>query len=382
MFTRSGWSVLVLSAVLIAAGRVLGLVELFVLGATGLVLCAVALVTVRRAPRIEVDRILVPRRVHVGTASRVELRVRNVGRRRTPVLTLYEPVEGTVGAQVAVAPLAAGAEDGASYRLPTERRGLLAVGPLEARRSDAFGLARRRSIVTDRTHLTVLPAVDHLSGLPATGGLDDPLAGAARPLLGTPGSGDFASLRPYVPGDDLRRVHWASTARAGDLLVRQDDPPWQGHVTVLLDARQDRIGAERFEYAVSAAASILSAVALRGDRARLIVTDGTDTGLVDGRGARDTILEHLSVLERHADPKLPDPPLDGRRRTGGLVLIGGRLGVDDLATLRAFRNRFSAIIAIATDGAPPATGPDVTVIEAPAGVAFPAVWDRALEALA
>lgn len=377
MPTRAGWLVLVGALATIAAGRILGLAELYLLGAVGLLLVIVAVVSVNRPlPALHVERRLVPRRVHVGTASRVELRVLNRGTRRTPVLVLFEPVQGTIGAQVSVAPLAPGDDHAASYRLPTERRGLVAIGPLEARRVDPFGLARRRTVVTERTHLTVLPAVELLSGLLDVGGLDDPMAGAARPVLGSPGAGDFASLRPYVAGDDLRRVHWASSARIGDLLVRQDEPPWQGHLTVMLDARTARTDATRFEFAVSAAASLVHAVSRQGDRVRLVVTDGTDTGLLDARASRDTLLEHLSVVARHDDPDLPDPPLDGRRHTGALAVITGRATAEDVQQLRRLRNRFAAMVLLVTDPGDgvPASTPEVEVVAVPDGVPFPTAW--------
>lgn len=348
--TRSGWLVLVGSVLTVATGRAFALPELFLLGATGVALVVGAMVLVRRPPPdLDVERTIHPPRVHLGGQSRVQLRITNHGIRRVPVVTLHDPVEGTVGAKVSLAPLGAGGGQAASYRLPTERRGLVRVGPLEAQLADAFGLVRRRLPMAADAALTVLPAIENLGGLTTGGGLDDPLAGIVHPVLGSPGDEDFSTLRPYVVGDDLRRVHWASSARAGDLLVRQDDPPWQGHLTVLLDARTERLDPERFEVAVSAAASLLHAVAVRGDRARLIISDGTDTGLLDARAGRDTLLEHLAVVDRHPGGELPVPAVDGRTRTGGLVLVTGTPNRRDLALLTAQRARFATIRLVVVD---------------------------------
>jgi uncharacterized protein (DUF58 family) len=353
MPSRAGWLVAAGGIASIVAGRLLALAELSVLGAIAITLVVVALVAVRRPlPELVVERAVIPRRVHRGAESRVELRVTNQGRRRTPLLALHDPVEGTIGARVSLAPVAPGTTHSASYRLPTDRRGLLDIGPLEARRTDAFGLAWRRSEVTGPTHLTVLPSVEVLHRLPESAGVDDPLAGVSRSVLGSPGSGEFASLREYVSGDDLRRVHWPSSARAGDLLVREEDPPWQGHLTVLLDARASHVSPERFEYAVTGAASIVHAVSRAVDRIRLIVSDGTDTGLVDARAARATLLEHLALVDLHDGGTLPQPPLDGRRRTGTLIVITGRADDDDLARIRAVRSRFATVLVIAVEGAP------------------------------
>src|SRR5690606_34067 len=127
------------------------------------------------------------------------------------------------------------------------------------------------------------------------------------------------------------------------LLVRQDDPPWQGHITVVLDARRDRGSASAFEGAVSAAASLVQAVAEKGDRVRLVITDGTDTGLVDARASRDMLLEHLALVQRHEGGELPRPPLDGRRRTGELVVVSGGLRPEEVQPLQAARDRFARV---------------------------------------
>jgi len=387
MVTRAGWLLLVGSVITIVGGRVFGLPELLVLGATGVALVAVAVVGVRlRVPRLSVERRVHPARVPVGGRSRVELLVTNAGRRRTGVLTLHDPVEGTIGARVSLAPLAKGAHQTASYRLPTDRRGLVHIGPLDAQATDAFGLARRNTVVTGETVLTVLPAIVALTGTAGGSGLDDPLAGVTHPGVGVAGADDFSALRPYVVGDDMRRVHWASSARTGELVVRQDDPPWRGHLTLMLDGREDRIDAERFELAVSAAASILHAVALRGDRARLIITDGTDTGLTDARSSGDTLLEHLALVDRHPGTDLPEAPADGRIRTGGLVLVTGSATPDDVARFATHRDRYASARIVTIDpsavgGQPEASavapGRGIEVVRVDAATSFALAWHSA-----
>ncbi|MEO6988740.1 MAG: DUF58 domain-containing protein, partial [Aquihabitans sp.] len=235
MPTRSGWFVAAGGLATIVAGRLLGLSELYLLGTCALALPLVALILVRQnQPVLDVQRVLRPTRVMLGGVARVEATIVNRGRRRTPVLTLHDPVEGTVGARLTVAPMPPDEQQTASYRLPTQRRGLVHVGPMEAQVVDPFGLVRRRMAVAGVATLTVLPAIERLERVTAGGGIDDPMAGATRTVLGRTGGEEFAGLRPYVIGDDLRRVHWASSARIGDLLVRQDNPPWQGHLTIVL----------------------------------------------------------------------------------------------------------------------------------------------------
>ena len=383
MLTRSGWLVAVGAAATVVAGRMFAVAELFVVGLTGLALCLLAVVWVRRpAPPLHAERVIHPRRVHLGGPSRVELRITNRGRRRSPVLTLRDPVEGTVGARVAVGPLPPGVVHDAGYRLPTGRRGLLHIGPLRAELTDPFGLARRRFSVADAAVLTVLPAVEDLAAVPLGGGRDEPLAGQARRAVGVAAE-DFSTLRPYLVGDDLRRIHWPSTARSGDLLVRQDDARWQGHVTVVLDQRTGQIDPGAFEAAVSAAASLVRSVARRGDRVRLVLTDGTDTGLVDARRGADVLLEHLALAQQHPDGALP-AGIGANRHHGCLVIVTGWPHGADLARLVADAVPGTAIIVSVHppgeplhQGAEAGAPPGAMVVTTEAGRPFAPTWAAA-----
>lgn len=296
MLTRRGWTVAALVGVLLVTGRLFGLVELFIAGvvAAVLLLSTVLVVGFTRL-RVEVRRAVHPPRVHAGAPSRVDLLVRNRNRRATPVLRLEDAVTGTRGAQLLLAPLGPGDEARAAYRLPTEHRGIVQIGPLSVVLGDPFGLAEMRLAAAGVSELTVLPAIDRISPPPHTAG-DDPHAGADHPnALGRSGE-DFYALRQYVVGDDLRRVHWRATARHDDLMVRQDELPWQGRVTVLLDVRAATMSDEALDLAVSAAASIVTASWRRQDLIRLVTTDGTDSGFAAGHGPVDAIMEHLATV--------------------------------------------------------------------------------------
>src|SRR5215471_15705844 len=109
MLTRQGWLVAFGALILIFAGRLLGVLELFILGAAGaaLVLFSVIAVSLARLT-IEVDRKVEPPRVYAGSPSRVELSVRNDGNRTTPVVRLFDPVTGTRGADLMLGPLEPG----------------------------------------------------------------------------------------------------------------------------------------------------------------------------------------------------------------------------------------------------------------------------------
>lgn len=348
MLTRSGWLVAGLALVLLAVGRLFGIEELFVAGtaAAGLVILAAVLVGLARL-RLEVARVLHPPRVHAGTPSRVELQVRNVGSRRTPVLHLRDPVTGTAGADLLLAPLRPGESARAAYRLPTDRRGVLTVGPLDVVVGDPFGLASLATAAATATELTVYPKVDDIVPIPFTSG-HDPHAGAEHPnALGRTGE-DFYALRPYVVGDDLRRVHWPSTARRDELMVRQDELPWQGRATVLLDVRRTTHTADSLELAVSAAASVVTASWDRRDLVRLVTTDGTDTGFGAGSAHVEAIMEHLATV-----PPTPAGSLRGvldalsRSEGGGalVVILAGAPAVE-LPAIAHLRRRFGSLTTV------------------------------------
>ena len=105
------------------AGRLVGMVELYVLGAAGIALTIGAVVYVRALRcQLEVARTLHPARVHAGGTSLVQLAVRNVAWRRSPTLVASDPFDG--GKRVArflVPPLGSSDSGRAAYRVPPTR---------------------------------------------------------------------------------------------------------------------------------------------------------------------------------------------------------------------------------------------------------------------
>lgn len=334
--TRQGVLVAVGAVALVALGRFLGLPELFAVGAAvGLLVIACAVWVARRSVDVVVARSVRPSRVHAGNPCTVEIELRNRSRRATPVLRVRDPVTGTAGADLLIAPIPVRRRSTAAYRLPTQRRGLLTVGPMTLEIADPFGLAVSRNRAARPVEVTVLPHVDDIPPLPRTVG-PDPDGSAETASLGRVGE-DFAALRPYVIGDDLRRVHWPSSARTDDdLLVRQDDIPWQGRLCVVIDLRRDAHDADTIERAVSAAASILRAHLRRGDHVRLVSTTGLDSGYGVGPSHLDGLLEYLAVADRSARGSMQATLGHAERgAAGGLVVVTGRPGGPDLDAVEA-----------------------------------------------
>ena len=294
MPSRRGWLLLMGALLLGGTGRVLGLIELYALGAAAAALVLASVLSVRRpGVEIEATRDLRPPRVHAGNSSRVELGLVNRGR-RSPPLTAVDPF-GDREARFLVPPLAGGAHHQGAYLLPAERRGIYALGPLSLERADPFGLATAAKAAAPATELTVYPRVDDLVPLPYTMG-QDPMSGSDHPTSLGPSGDELYALRAYEIGDDLRRVHWKSTAKLGELMIRQDEMPWQGRATVVLDLRSAVHTDESLELCVSAAASILTASWNHRALLRLVTTGGFDSGFGSGAGHAEGILERLAVV--------------------------------------------------------------------------------------
>jgi len=386
MLTRQGWLCLWGGLGLLAVARLLGIGELYVLGAVMLGLLGATAVYVRTTGLdIHVDRVVHPARVHAGQLSRVEVRVRNLRAKDTPVLRLRDAVTGTAGAELLVPPLDQGAASVASYRLPTERRGIVQVGPLQVVVGDPFGLVQASVEAAPRVDVTVLPKVDEVRPVPFTTG-HDPLAGVMHPhALGRVGD-DFYALRAYVVGDDLRRIHWPSTARHDELLVRQQEQPWQGRTTVLLDVRRAAHDGRSLEAAVSAAASIVSANSARRDLVRLATTDGADSGFGSGTMHLHALLEHLAVVEATGGASLR-AMMDVVQRDGqgALVLVVGQTADDELSATTRLRQRFGMVTVVRVAGGNGrANGRDAlasaSVIRVADDAPFAPAWNRAMAA--
>ena len=374
--TRQGLLVVLGAAGLVALGRVFGIEELYAIGAAmGLLVVICGVWVAMRDVDVVVARSVRPSRVHVGNPCTVELQVRNRSRRPTPVLRVRDPVTGTAGADLLLSPVPLRKTSKVAYRLPTTRRGLLTVGPMTVEISDPFGLASSRNRAAPAVEITVLPRVDDITPLPRTVG-PDPDGGAETGSLGRVGE-DFAALRTYVIGDDLRRVHWLSSARSeDDLLVRQDDVPWQGRICIVLDLRRECHDSDTIERAVSATASILRAHLRRGDHVRLVSTTGVDSGYGVGASHLDSLFEYLAVADRSTRGSL-HAALDIAERgaSGALVLVTGRPSNADIDAVEALGAAITTRRIVRLDTAQRAmTGRRTQVLGVAPGASFADVW--------
>jgi hypothetical protein len=282
MLTERGIGLLGASVGLWVAARAFGVRELQMAAMAALALLAVAWLSTRVAStRLTVDRTVRPARLFHDTEAVVELRVTNHGRLPTATMDLRDRVPAGLADRSGslLPPLRPRDRTLVRYRLRGTRRGRFELGPVTVRLRDPFGLVARRRELPGTNEVVVYPPVWQLpEGVPLGGTTTTGGEGRARPL---PSGEDLANVREYVRGDDLRTVHWATTAHRGKLMVRQAEAPQDPRAVLLLDVREDRhqgVGAgSSFETAVAVAASATYHLATRGRQVAVVDRPITST---------------------------------------------------------------------------------------------------------
>jgi uncharacterized protein (DUF58 family) len=360
MFTRHGWATLAAAAAAFVVGRLFGIIELYVFGTALAAVLATALASVRRRlPAMQVRRVARPSTVAVGEPARVDLQLVNVAHRRAPRLRLWEPVGPRGGAPMQLAPLPGGEAVTAAYRVPTARRGMLRIGPLRAERTDPLGLCVHGQSIAGVDEVLVVPERIPLAfpGLSSAGRLGEHLRMKSWGQSGT----EFHSQREYVAGDDLRRINWKSSARTGQLIVRETAMEGLRRCTVVLDTLAsvyvDDIGSysttddrsDAFERAVVAAGSVVAGAAASGVVVRL-VAPGID---LRGPDVAHESLRWLATVDTGSDPVDlgTNPHSDGQ---GLMVVITGSTNAACLPVLRAATGPDDTLVVVTTASAPSA----------------------------
>jgi uncharacterized protein (DUF58 family) len=172
-----------------------------------------------------------------------------------------------------------------AYRVRRVPRGRYRFSDAEVAIEDPFGLARREQPLADTGTLLVYPRLTRLASLFSERGLRT--HGAGRVLLRRPTGFELHSVRDYQSGESLRRVHWPSTARRQQLMVKELEDTPRDEVLVVLDAQEGFAAGKRqdssFDAQVRAAGSILWTHARRARNARLLVTSGAAAEMVSVR---------------------------------------------------------------------------------------------------
>jgi uncharacterized protein (DUF58 family) len=377
-FTSRGTGLSVAAPVLLAVGFAFQYAQLTVLGTAAVAAVLFGFAYVWWRPRLTVTRAVDPDRVMRGESSTVTLTVGNSSRLRGATLIAHDRC-GPATVPVPLLRLKAGGTTTAAYPVPTARRGVVEVGPLRVVRRDPLGLLTLARGYGGVSKVWVYPTVHHLSAVPT---------GVMRSLDGRVdrvphGSITFDTLREYVVGDELRHVHWRTTARVGELMVREHLDTSLPRLVVLLDDRRraypdaDRAGrSEHFESACEAAASIVMAAFREELPVALRLAGGTYATGKDTRGYLDLLAEATLGAGDELDATVAQ--LRTRRAGDTLVYLTGPGGVADLGRVGTLRAAYPSLVAGAfgtADGEVPTALEGLQVLSAADGADFAAAWD-------
>ncbi|WP_049574508.1 DUF58 domain-containing protein [Streptomyces sp. SBT349] len=322
------------------------------------VLCV--LVLHRTRSRVAAARRLSPARVAAGAEARVHLRVENVARIPSGLLLLQDRVPYVLGPRprFVLDRIEPGGRREVTYRIRSDSRGRYPLGPLQLRLADPFGMVELSRSFNAYDVMTVLPRIESLPPVRLGGDASGHGEGRQR-VIAVAGDDDIIP-RDYRHGDDLRRVHWRSTAHRGALMVRREEQPLQARCTVVLDTRRRAFvgsGPESpFERAVSGAASVVTHLVAQGYAVRLVtdtglVMPGPETGRADTTEVTGLIMDALAVVD-HSPGDTLDGALAGLRGGDCGLLLAFLGAVDDaqVAVLGRLRQRASGAVAFLAAG--------------------------------
>jgi uncharacterized protein (DUF58 family) len=347
-FTTRGTSFLAAGVAAALAGLFLGERDLVSVGIFLLVLPLFSALAAGRARyRLSCARSISPPRVAAGQGAVVRVHLENISRLPTGLLLAEDAVPYALGTRprYVLNGIERGGSRELSYPVRSDLRGKFVVGPLEIRIADAFGLVELGRSFSSRTTFVVTPRVVPLPRAVVTGSwLGD---GDRRARSAAAAGEDDVVPRPYRDGDELRRVHWRSTARHGELMVRREEQQWRNRVQLLLDTRRGAHAGSgatsSFEFAVSAAASIGVHLAREGLDGQLV----TDTGALSASGAfEDVLLNTLAVITPSRGAELSSGLAALRSASGLIIAVTGRLSAGAARQLAASRRDAGPAIAL------------------------------------
>lgn len=338
LVTQTGWIVVAFAFVSLTLAAVFGWAEFAFLGWVLAAAFAIAAVFLLGRASYTVHVELNPRRVVVGERALGRMVITNSGTRRVLPHRMELPV-GQGVAEFALPAMAPKEEREELFQVPTHRRAVIIAGPARSVRGDQLGLLRRSVEWSEPVELFVHPKTVRLHATAA--GLVRDLEGQVSNRI-TNNDLAFHALRPYVPGDDRRYVHWRTSARIGQLMVRQFQETRRSQIVLALTTRSDAYGSDdEFELAVSIAASIAAQVIRDGTQLTVVTEQGvwrspTVTSMLDSASrvayGADNGFSSMRAFVRQHTLRMPAPSV--------LAAVGG--SGTEVGELRAVQRLYGA----------------------------------------
>ena len=368
--TIRGRCFLAAGAAAIICGIEIGERDFVRIGLLAMVVPLLAWLLLRRTERkVWVRRNVSALQVEAGDIAYVEVEIGNAGR-RTGTLLLEEELSPALGAppRFVVPPLAAGANTLCEYQIHTESRGRYPVGPMHVRVSDPLGMVDFDQVIASTATILVTPRTEALPQIPLTGRWAGAGDNRTRDLLG--GGSPDVTIREYRLGDDLRRIHWPTSARAGELMVRREEQQWQSRCTLLIDNRRiaHRGSGQKssMERAVSVAASIMRTLVAQDFEVRLVSATGQSTSHGWHQATRGVNLteqlERLALMTMTSQEKLSTRWIEDNDQGGMLLAVVGHLDDADQDLLTGMAAAGDSAYAVVLDVATWSESPGPTSV--------------------
>ena len=311
-----------------------------------------------RRPRrdLAVHRDISDLQFEAGETAQVEVQVSNYGR-RISMLLLEEELPAALGGskRFVVSPLRAGRTTTLRYLVKTEHRGRYPLGPMHVRVADPIGMVDLDHALPSAASILVTPRTEPLPRIALTGRWAGAGDNRTRDLLG--GGSPDVSIREYRLGDDLRRIHWPSSARVDQLMVRREEQEWQSRCTLLIDNR--RISHRGYgvdssmETAVRAAASIMRNLVALDFEVRLVSATGHSSAHGWHQAAHGATLteqlERLALMRMTRSERLSTGWVDESHHGGMLLAVLGHLGEGDRSFLAGLATAGASAHAVVLD---------------------------------
>lgn len=372
MLTRSGLGAVVGAVVALLLGWWWGYEEIVILGAGIGALVVLAIWVSQRPLRARVQRRVTSVRVPRGDPVHLVYRIRNETRFRSSRATIVDTCDDET-TEVPVDPVGPGDLVDLHSTIPTRRRGVFPIGPLEVIRVDPFWLAvgRWRDERDDRRppSVTVHPKVYDLVG--PQGAVRVVESESLLRRIATDPMAGFVSMREYVPGDDPRLIHWPTTARTGTLMIREHVEVRRPEFTVVLDTGADAGTPADFEEMVDVAATLAVHALGQGLDAIVRTTSarhpGRPTPLLDDA----EVLDLLTPVRQTSGAellRLPELFTHGFDHTS-IIVVTGPSGPSS-----NFRNVLNMSIVKVGEGAQGGPGVAVAATDAPDFVRVWRMW--------
>ena len=355
--TVRGRCFLAAGAAAIICGVQIGERDFVRIGLVAALVPALAWLLLRRTQReVWMRRNVSDLQVEAGDIAQVEVQVGNPGR-RTGMLLMEEELPAALGEhqRFVVDPILSGMETTLRYQVRTEYRGRYPLGPMHVRVADPLGMVDLNQTMPTTSSILVTPRTEPLPQIPLTGRWAGAGDNRTRDLLG--GGSPDVTIREYRLGDDLRRIHWPSSARVDELMVRREEQQWQSRCTLLIDNRRTShrgYGASSsMETAVRATASIIRNLVALDFEVRLVSATGRSSSHGWHQGARGVTLpeqlERLALMQMTLNEKLSTGWVDESSQGGMLLAVLGNLGQADRAFFAGLANAGDSAYAVVLD---------------------------------